>query len=191
MKILFLDTASFFINIALIEDEQVLDHYQEKNNHQLSDRILPLLNDFFQKNNLKAQDLDKIYVANGPGSFTGIRVGLAVAKTIAWDQKIPIYAISTFLLLASSSTKGLVMAIPDRNDYGFCGFYDNNLRKKEESYCNIDDFFNKYPDCEKYTATQEERPTIDFIRLTKKLKNQSEDVHLIKANYLKKLAVEK
>jgi len=190
VKILFLDTSSFFINIA-IANGSVITHHQEKNDNKLSERIFLILKQVFQNADITPQMLDKIYVANGPGSFTGIRVGLSIAKTLAWDLKIPIQPLSTFVFYASSYSEDIIISLYDRDEKGYIGFYNKNLTKKEEEYTNIGDFLSKYQDVKHFDIEKAGEVEIDFFRLIKKFAKKEEAVHGIKANYLKPLSFKK
>ncbi len=189
MKILFLDTSSFFINIAIIENNNFLFHFKEKSDHKLSDRIFSLIENCFEKANTKPQEINKIYVTNGPGSFTGIRIGLTIAKTMAWDLNIPICTVSSLLMLVSGQTKPVYAVIPDRNGYGYCALYNQNLITKEEVYVDLKQYLTLNIPVVSYH--DEIEPTTDLLRIIKKYKNKSEDVHGVKANYIKKMEMEK
>ncbi len=186
MKIFFLDTSSFFINLALVSGEQIIYH-QEANNQQLSEKIMPLIMDFFQKNQVQPSEIDKIYVTNGPGSFTGIRLGLTITKTMAWDLQIPIYPISTLLLYASHYDEDVAIIIPEKEAMGYLGIYNKNLVKKSESYTDIT---NK-PKIKTIVLNKAENQPINFPKIIKKFKNKELNVHNIKPNYLKQIEVEK
>ncbi len=187
MKILFLDTSSFFINIAIVTEKEII-HHQEANSHKLSENIFNIISDFFEKNELKLSDITKIYVTTGPGSFTGIRIGLTIAKTMAWDLKIPICDISTLLLYASNYKEEVIVCIPEKDEMGYIGLYNKNLTKKEEKYTNINNYLKEKTE---KIITLEKNNNIDFRRIIKKYEKKAVEVHTIKPNYLKKLAVEK
>ena len=87
MKILFIDTSSFFVNIAITNGDRILIKIQKEIKSDMSSIILPIIRDSFNSVDFELKDLDKIFVVNGPGSFTGIRVGVSIAKTIAWGFK--------------------------------------------------------------------------------------------------------
>ena len=195
MKSLFLDTSSFFIQIAIVDDNQILFHYQTKNDQKLSEKIFGFLEETFQKAEISPNEIEKIYIVNGPGSFTGARLGVTIAKTMAWDLKIPICSVSSLLVLASGFTYPVKVVIPDRNDFGFCALYNQKLVAEQELYTKIGDFIKKsVQPIVSYVPIKEcdvLEPKVDILRIIKKYKNKSEKVHLIKINYLKKLDVEK
>ena len=81
---LVIDTCNSNLLVALIKDNNILSIYNERIYENLSTKIFPVMQEVFIKAGLKPKDIDVIYVANGPGSFTGIRIGVTVAKTYAW-----------------------------------------------------------------------------------------------------------
>jgi tRNA threonylcarbamoyladenosine biosynthesis protein TsaB len=82
----------------------------------------------FLVKNISIDDIGKIICVNGPGSFTGIRIGLTIAKTLAWAKNIPIIPISSLEAMALSSDGNynyVVPAIDARRDYLYASIYDN------------------------------------------------------------------
>ena len=78
---LFIDTSNKYIILSLFEDEIVDCEVKETNKNQ-SEIFMTLLNDFLVRNKLSLKEITKIYFSAGPGSFTGIRVGLSIAKAL-------------------------------------------------------------------------------------------------------------
>ena len=129
MKSLFIDTSSSFVNIYILKDNSIL---VSKSHHTLKDMansIMPLIRESFNEVDFDIKDIDKIFVTVGPGSFTGVRVGITVAKTISWSLSIPVYPISTLEYLASIDTNcnKIISIIDARRGNVFAGFYDLNL----------------------------------------------------------------
>ena len=98
MNYLFLDTASSRVIIAFIQNNKIIFNVNLKNDNNLSSKLIVLIDENFKKNNLKPTDINKIFVVNGPGSFTGIRCGVTVAKTLAFLLNIEIFDIIYHLL---------------------------------------------------------------------------------------------
>jgi tRNA threonylcarbamoyladenosine biosynthesis protein TsaB len=82
----------------------------------------------FNSNNLKPNDIDKILVVNGPGSFTGIRVGITIAKTYAWGLKKDITTVTSLEAMAiSSNFKGYKVPLIDaRRGYVYGAIFDED-----------------------------------------------------------------
>ena len=122
---LFVDTTSNCITIALNKNN-VIDCRQQTSNMKHSYYVMNMIDNILKDNNIKVEDLTKIIVCNGPGSFTGIRVGVSICKTIAYVKKIPITTISS-LELISLGRNGIVMQM-DKEDNFYYGVYkDGNI----------------------------------------------------------------
>ena len=90
--ILFIDTSDFHnLRLAII-DKMVREHTQEVAYNE-NYKTAALLEKFLKKSKVKFSQLEKVIVCSGPGSFTGIRVGIALAQAIGFAQKIPVIAI--------------------------------------------------------------------------------------------------
>lgn len=102
MKILGIDTSNYQLGIALVNDDEVIGEYitNIKKNHSL--RAMPAVETLMQECNVKPAELDKIVVASGPGSYTGVRIGVTIAKTLAWTLNVPVVGVSSLAVLASS-----------------------------------------------------------------------------------------
>ena len=113
MITLYIDTSSSYLYAGIVKDSNLLVEVQEELGHNLSEVALPKIVEMFDKTNLSAKDINKIIVVNGPGSFTGIRVGLTIAKVFAWSLNIPITTITSLEAMATSinSDKLLVFKI--------------------------------------------------------------------------------
>ena len=125
MKYLFIDSATTNLVVAIINDGKIAYIYNNNDNHDTSSKMMPVLSEAFENVGLKPQDIDKIFAVTGPGSFTGIRVGLTVAKTMAYTLNIPIVPISSLEVMASGN--GGTALINARRGYVFAGTYDNDL----------------------------------------------------------------
>ncbi|MBC2330094.1 tRNA (adenosine(37)-N6)-threonylcarbamoyltransferase complex dimerization subunit type 1 TsaB [Listeria swaminathanii] len=124
--ILGMDTSSDTMTIALFNDGLVIGEYTTnlKKNHSV--RLLPAIAALMEECGVKTTDLEKIAVAKGPGSYTGLRIGVTVAKTMAWDAGIPIVGISSLALLAENGLyfSGKVVALMDaRRGNVYAGVY--------------------------------------------------------------------
>ena len=93
--ILFIDTHDELITVALKNNDELFVK-TKMSEYSHSVYTMPLIESLFKENNLNVKDLNKIIVVNGPGSFTGIRIGLSIAKTMAYAVKLDIVFISIF-----------------------------------------------------------------------------------------------
>ncbi len=141
---LFLDTCNHKIIIGLLKDNKLVDSINFVNDNNLSEKLLPSIKTILDNNCIDKKDLDNIYVSIGPGSFTGIRIGVTVAKTIAWALKIKIIPISSLEVMASTSESDYICPIIDaRRGFVYSGLYDNKLNNIiEDKYINLDELLN-------------------------------------------------
>ena len=101
MITLFISTYSEFVTIGLLNNGKEIARKEEKSLNGHSTIIVPSIDLILKDNNLEPQDLDEILVVNGPGSFTGVRLGITVAKTLAYTLNIPIKTITSIEALAA------------------------------------------------------------------------------------------
>ncbi|WP_158738712.1 tRNA (adenosine(37)-N6)-threonylcarbamoyltransferase complex dimerization subunit type 1 TsaB [Alteribacillus sp. YIM 98480] len=102
MKILAIDTSTHVMGAALAEDDKLLGEYitNFKKNHSL--RLMPAIDHLMNELEIEPKELDAIAVAKGPGSYTGVRIGVTTAKSMAWALNIPVYGISSLQMLAQN-----------------------------------------------------------------------------------------
>ena len=135
MKTLFIDTHLFDINIYLVKDDKILrdKHISgEKNNSKYLVSTI--------KEVCEGESYDQIVVVNGPGSFTGVRLGVTVAKTLAYTKKIPIKVVSSLECMCfSKDSCNHIYAISDGNGY-FIGEFNNYHLIKEYYYVTNSEF---------------------------------------------------
>lgn len=200
MKYLFIDTASFYINIIIIDNEKIIAKHTELNDNKLSERIFSIIEKVFVEADINISEIKKIFVVNGPGSFTGIRVGLTIAKTFAWSRGLPLIPISTLELMVSGvSSKNNLAIINDRNGYVYAGIYDNDLNCLfEDNYLLLDELLRKTNKSTEFYSYDNiyglnlQEPKLDFLKIIAKHKNdQLMEVHLIAPNYIKQTEAEK
>ncbi|MFY9590056.1 tRNA (adenosine(37)-N6)-threonylcarbamoyltransferase complex dimerization subunit type 1 TsaB [Rickettsia endosymbiont of Halotydeus destructor] len=96
MKILAFDTTNNTASVALSENENILAYQEELASSKQAEAILPMIEKVLESAKCKYEDIDYLAVTNGPGSFTGIRIGLSVAKAILFSTKIKGLAVSNF-----------------------------------------------------------------------------------------------
>ncbi|WP_379971482.1 tRNA (adenosine(37)-N6)-threonylcarbamoyltransferase complex dimerization subunit type 1 TsaB [Ectobacillus sp. sgz5001026] len=137
MKVLAIDTSNQVMGVGLIDGSNVLGEIitNTKNNHSV--RLMPAIEQLLTMCDVKSTELEKIVVAAGPGSYTGIRIGVTVAKTLAWSLQIPLSGISSLAALAINGEhfNGYICPLFDaRRQQVFTGLYryENGLRVQEE-----------------------------------------------------------
>ena len=100
MKILSLDSSALVASVALCENEKVLAEYTINNGNTHSETLLPMIENMLGFFDLTAKDIDLFAVSAGPGSFTGVRIGAATLKGLAFGSDKPCSEVSTLEALA-------------------------------------------------------------------------------------------
>lgn len=103
--LLAIDTSTRSVGIALYDGVQVISEYTWSSQDHHTAELAPAVASVLQRSHLTIQNLVAIGVATGPGSFTGLRIGLALAKGIALVQRIPLIGIPTLDILAAQSSE--------------------------------------------------------------------------------------
>jgi tRNA threonylcarbamoyladenosine biosynthesis protein TsaB len=127
MKILFLDTSSKFLSLAVAEDSRIL-----KQTHRLLDRkhslqLVPLIDKILKQAKVPLKKLDGFCVGKGPGSFTGLRIGITTVKGLAFVLRKPVVAIPSLDILAQNTTK--IKIAKKRNLSQVCTIVDAKQNK--------------------------------------------------------------
>ncbi len=125
MKILYIDTSSNYLYSAIAEDKTILAEVKEEFGQSLSEEALPKIVTLFEQANLNPKDIQKIIVVDGPGSFTGIRIGITIAKVYAWSLNIPITTIKSLeaMAISSDNKKIHIPMINARRGYVYAAIY--------------------------------------------------------------------
>ena len=203
MRILYIDTSSSYLYTAIVENDKLISEIKEDFGQRLSEVALPKIASMFTDNNLEAKDIDKIIVVDGPGSFTGIRIGITIAKVYSWSLNIPITTITSLEAMAISSeeNKMHVPIINARRGFVYAAIYDKNFNELfEPRHIKLEDLqkeLEKYNDYE--FISNDTFEGIDNIKLynpnLEKVVNHfkdksNENPHAVNPEYLKLTAAE-
>lgn len=126
MNVLAIDTSNYPLGVSIIKNKTVIGEYitNIKKNHSL--RVMPAIEQILKDCEMTPKDLDKIIVAQGPGSYTGVRIGVTIAKTLAWTLNLPLVGVSSLEVLAADHLffKGIICPLFDaRRNQVFRGLY--------------------------------------------------------------------
>lgn len=147
--LLHIDTATQVCSVALSVNGEVLRHKTLIESNMHTKMINLLIESLFAKESIKIDLLSGISVAVGPGSYTGLRVGMSAAKGIAYALDIPIVELSTLECLAypyrdNHEKKSILAAIDARRDEVYMALYNSELQIIKEDHSYIIER-NKYP----------------------------------------------
>lgn len=203
MKTLYIDTSSNYLYSGIVSENSILREIKREYQKDLSKEALPKIIELFEKTNLTPKDIDKIIVVTGPGSFTGIRIGVTIAKTIAWSLNIPIISISglTAMAISSRSNTYKMPLIDARRGYVYGAIYDkDNNPIIEDSHIELKELLDKTKSLDKVVTITNDNITIDLskenydpdiLKIVNYFKNEEGiSPHLVNPIYLKKTEAE-
>ena len=153
MRYLYIDTSSSYLYTAIVENEKLISEIKEEFGQSLSEVALPKIASMFEKTNLEAKDINKIIVVDGPGSFTGIRIGITIAKVYAWSLNIPITTITSLeaMALSSDEEKVHVPMINARRGYVYTAIYDKDYKELlKPQHMKLEDLQEKLQTIDEY-----------------------------------------
>lgn len=115
MKILAFDGTARIASVAVCENDRVLASYSVDNGLTQSELLLPMAEDMLKALKMSFKDMDAFAVSVGPGSFTGVRIGVALVKGLAFGRGVPCIAVSTIEALAEnlSPIDGIIVPCMD------------------------------------------------------------------------------
>lgn len=185
MKTLFIDTHSEKVIMTVIDGEKI--YTEEKvSDRSHSEIAIPTLQKLLDENEYTLKDMDQIVVVNGPGSFTGVRIGVTIAKTIAYSLNIPIKTITSLELYGISELDyfDLITVEDSKGVYCVKKTVDNF---EEPVYMSKSEFSKNVLDNNFVVSASR---LIDYIKLLAYLKD-SEPVNPHKVNpvYIKQIEV--
>lgn len=118
MIILSLETASNILSVALLKDGQILIHHDEYMERGQGEALIPLIESLFKKVQIDISQLNAVAVGIGPGSFTGVRIGLAAARGIGMSLDIPVYGVTGFEAFSLETDCPVIVVLDTkRGDY--------------------------------------------------------------------------
>lgn len=173
MNILAIDTSTMISTVTISDGVEILGDFNVNQQKTHSESLVPMIEYLLNLLGMKVSDIDKFVIAQGPGSFTGLRIGMTVAKTLAQATAKELVPISTLLALAnnSSSKRLKVPMIDARGNRIYGAVYDENFREviKEDLY-TIEEFASLVNDLDKEVeliGTMNEKYGDRFVRAHK------------------------
>lgn len=203
MITLFIDTSTNYLYSAIMKNEEIINEVSKEYCQKLSEMALPEIAELIEESGVVPAEIDRIVVVNGPGSFTGIRIGITIAKVYAWSLNIPISTITSLEAMAVSNDSSIKIPMIDaRRKYYYAAIYDsdnNELLKPQHIY--IDELneqiakYNNYTiisndNIKDYNETESYKP--DFKKIIEyALKKETTNPHAVNPEYLKLTEAEK
>lgn len=125
MKILSVSTATNHLSVALNDEQKIITEKNEQDQRNHSEHLDPIIKEILDENKLSLKDIDRFAVAIGPGSYTGLRIGITTVKMFASILNKDVVGISTLQALAKAGQEDclIISALDARNDNYFAGGY--------------------------------------------------------------------
>ena len=195
---LFIDTSMANVSISIVKDNKILSIIQEEIPNEHSKYATSYVKKVIDDAGIDANDIDNILVVNGPGSFTGVRIGVTIAKTYGYLINKEIIPVSSLKSLAiSSNMNGNVMSVitANRSSY-YVGIYDgeyNNIVDEEfvsrEKLLELIDKYNPYivsNDFNVVSVHKLNKVNLDVLKIVDYYKDKNKvNYHALVPNYLK------
>ena len=195
---LFIDTAMANVSISIIKDGVMLSSVCENIPNEHSKYATSYVKKVIDEANIDANDVDKIFVVNGPGSFTGVRIGVTIAKTYGYLINKNIIPVSSLKSLAiSSKQNGTVMSVinANRSNY-YVGIYDSEYNEIiNEQFVSANRLLDLIDEYNPYIVSNDfnvlgkykfNKVNLDMVMIVEYYKDKlSLNYHKIVPNYLK------
>ena len=161
MRILAFETSAKAASVALLEDDRLLGESYQNTGLTHSQTLMVMAEDLLKSCGFTPQDVEAVAVAAGPGSFTGVRIGVAAAKGFAWGKELPCCGVSTLEAVAMNLGiyQGYVLPVMDA--------------RRAQVYTAL-----FHADCGKYTRIREDR-AISLKELGEDIQNLNEPIFLV------------
>lgn len=135
MKMIALDSSGLVASAAIVQDGELVGEYTINHKKTHSQTLLPMLEELKNMTELELDTVDAIAVAGGPGSFTGLRIGSATAKGLAWTMDVPVISVPTTDAMAYhfyGSDKLICPIMDARRSQVYCGIYTFERTQDEQ-----------------------------------------------------------
>ena len=165
MKVLAFDTSSKALSLAILEDKQILAEttINIKKNHSIT--LMPAIDFLMESLDWTPKDLHRIVVAEGPGSYTGLRIAVATAKTLAHTLNIELVGMSSLLALVPYQQEGLFVPLMDaRRNNVYAGFYKNAKPVMPEAHQSFEEVLEKVKGASQVTFVGEVGAFVEQIQ---------------------------
>ena len=137
MLTLCIDTAYKYLSVCLIKDDKIIASSSEECFKRQSEEVFVALDRIFNEANINPKLIDSICISKGPGSYTGVRIAMTIAKVIGEVLNIDVYTISTLKLYAANKPNTMVI-MNARADRAYVGIYDEGKTIMDDCILTID-----------------------------------------------------
>lgn len=143
MNILAIDTSTMISTVTIASNNEIIGDFNVNQQRTHSESLVPMIESLLKLLGMTVSDIDRFVIAKGPGSFTGLRIGMTIAKTLAQVNNKKLVPVSTLLALANNSSSTYLKAamMDARGNRVYAAVYDKDYKEviKEDLY-EIEDF---------------------------------------------------
>lgn len=198
MKTLCMDSAHRHLILVLLEDGRIKAQFVQECWKRQSETLFPELINLCESAGWDSDDIDEVLITDGPGSYTGVRIAMAVAKVFCTTKNIPLKCISTLQLYAGVEDQVFVM-LDARSNRAYCALYDHGKLAGEEQILSLEEIREAITahhwqiagDC--HLLNMQSIP-VDFAKhfqLLYPYAREVENIHILTPRYLKDAAAYK
>ena len=185
-----MDVSTLVMYVGIAKDDYLLDYSIRIAKRDHAKYMVDRVEQIIKRNRLTLDQIDRIVVGIGPGSYTGIRIATTVAKMLGFTRQIPVYTVSS-LFFMTSGYEGKVAALIDaRRGYVFAQIHDHEQIIMDDTYVLLEDL-KKDPayKAAKTIYIDEKQYEVSPKRIFMQMK-KVEDIHALVPNYLRKTEAE-
>lgn len=192
MNTLILDSTNIDLNVGLFTNGH-LDYVSYPCWQQQSEKMIPEIDNLLKRNRVSPKEIDEVLVTNGPGSYTGVRIALTIAKVYCFALKIPCYVFSSLEVLMNIN-KPSICLINARSNRSYFAIYDKDdavIKDEIKPNDEVLKFIKENPQYEvcgdlEYLSLQGFKGNIfETMLKLKSNKHLVKDIFTLKAVYLK------
>lgn len=134
MHILAIESSSDIFSVALAKDDQIIASKRSDQLRSASELCAQYVDDLLREQNLTVDDMEYIVVNKGPGSFTGLRIGMSFALGFSYGHEIPVIAISSFESLGQhKQNDDTICIIESKRDEVYYSYDNENIKKAKKT----------------------------------------------------------
>lgn len=192
MNTLCMDSSHKHLIVVLLENGEIKTSSVLSCWKKQSETLFPELIKCMEVAGWEIDDINEVFITDGPGSYTGVRIAMSVAKVLCTSKQLPLFCISTLQLYAGLKENAFVM-LDARSNRAYIGHYSKGILVQEEQIWNLDeiDIFLQKNECTPYgdsVLINQVSKSIDFAENFKNLlpfARSIENIHTLTPRYLK------
>lgn len=190
MRTLLIDVSTLVMYVGLAKDDTLADHSMRIAKRDHAKYMVDRVEQIIKRNRITLADIDQIVVGVGPGSYTGIRIAVMVAKMLGFTREIPVYTVSSLYFMTSGYHGKIAALIDARRGYVFANIHENGNIVLDDTYVLLDELKHEHIYKKAKTVFIDERHfEVSPVNIFKHMK-KVENIHDLEPNYLRKTEAE-